>query len=181
MNTEINFLKREPSKRPVYLLLSCIFVLLMAIVLVVLLNQKTAAEKHIAHLETEISRAEDKLIEMQEEQSSVKGLQELIKMLSAVEAEMTPTVQVYHDILQLLEDPENLLIYDMNMEKELTIELTYGSLQEVADIIKQLADKAYIADVILESSVKAEDIYSASLSIMLDDEKLKKEFIPDEG
>lgn len=181
MNTEINFLKREPSKRPVYLLLLCIFALSMAIVLVILLNQKTAAEKHISDLEREISNTENQLIEIQAEHSGVKELGELVEMVSAVEADMIPTVQVYHDILHLLKEPENLQIYEMNLEKELTVELTYGSLQEVADIIKQLDEKAYIEDITLDSSVRIEDFYSASLSIMIDDEKLKKEFIQDEG
>ncbi|WP_249870875.1 hypothetical protein [Oceanobacillus saliphilus] len=176
MNTEINFLEKEPNKNSAYIVIGIIFVVLLASVVTVLFLQKNNGDKQLTALENERIQLEVALMEQQAEQGTVRQLERVQEEMETLEAVMIPTTALYHDLVGLLATEEQLLSYEFGTNNEIAVEASFQSLYAMADYIALLTKETYVQDILLTSSVKLEDAYEATITITVDSEMVIEEF-----
>ncbi|MGJ9457199.1 hypothetical protein [Oceanobacillus sp. CF4.6] len=177
MNIEINFLEKEPNKNIAYILLGIIFIVLLVLAVSVLLFQKNSYDNQLEALESEMIQIESVLLEQQKANGTQRQLEQLEQELIILESEMLPTVEVYHEIIGLLSEPEQLITFDYGTENQLTIDASFPTLHAVADYIAILTEQPYVQDTQLTSSIKMENSYEATLSVIINSEILVEEFV----
>ncbi|WP_156291457.1 hypothetical protein [Oceanobacillus salinisoli] len=175
MNSEINFMKKQPKKHTTFLWTGILSLILLIIVSGVIVLQKNNLQSEIESLESKRAQIESVLMENQDRIRSDRVLQQLRQEVMALEAEMFPAVALYKETLQLLQSPGNLIGYDFSTENQFTTEAEFTSLQEVANYLRSLEEKAYITDSQLNSAGLYESMYQATLTVTVDREILIEE------
>ncbi|WP_087971907.1 hypothetical protein [Oceanobacillus rekensis] len=167
MNTEINFLEKEPNKNSAFIALGTIFVLLLLLAVSALLFQKNNYDNQLSSLANERFQVESVLIEQQNTHGTERQLERLQEELLLLESEMLPAMELYHDIVGLLSRSEQLMTYDMGAENQIIMDAAFPSLNEVAVYMSLLTEQDYIQDIQLTSTVKMEDFYEATLTLTM--------------
>ena len=180
MNTEINFLEKEQNKNSAFIALAIIFVLLLLLAGGALLFQKSNYDEQLSSLVNERTQVEEVLIEQQNAHGTERQLERLQEELVLLEGEMIPAVEMYRDIIGLLSESEQLITYDMGAENQLVMDAAFPSLNAVAEYIALLIEQEYVQDIQLNSTVKIEDFYEATLTLTIAGDLAVEEFAVDD-
>ncbi|MBP1947782.1 hypothetical protein [Virgibacillus litoralis] len=175
MNTEINFLEKQPKKHIAPLVLGIVCILLIACAITVLLVQKNTYENQIDIKKNKASQLETRLLEQQGEFAEEQNIQELQQEIVALKAEKIPNITLYKEMLNFLSSSEQLLSYDFTNENQLIIDAEFVTLKDVSNYVNKLLKQDYVTDTKLTSVSKMETSYQATLTISLDSEILVKE------
>ncbi|SEQ11164.1 hypothetical protein SAMN05216232_1583 [Virgibacillus subterraneus] len=175
MNTEINFLEKQPKKYIAPLVLGIVCILLLACAIAVFLVQKNTYENQIEVKKNKASQLETQLLEQQDEFAEEQKLQELQQEVVALKAEKIPNVILYKEMLAFLSSSEQLLSYDYTSVNQLIIDAEFVTLKDVSIYVNKLLKQDYVKDTELTSVSKMKTSYQATLTISLDSEILVKE------
>lgn len=175
MNTEINFLEKQPNKFTAVLVIGIVFCLLFACVVAILLFQKNYYENQIETQKNTLSQMETLLIEHRNEYSDERELHQLRQDIVNLKAELKPNVALYNEVIAFLPTPDQLISYDSTNENQLIIAAEFGTLRDVASYVAELLKQNYVIGTELTSVSKVETTYQATLTMSIDSEVLVKE------
>ncbi|WP_067727545.1 hypothetical protein [Oceanobacillus damuensis] len=176
MNTEINFLEKEPNKNRAYIVLGIIFFILLTLTVTLLLLQQSSYDKQLITLENERVEVETVLMEQQAEHGTVRQLERVQEEMRKKEAEMIPNTALYREITGLLGTAEQLISYGYETDNGIVVDATFQSLNAIAEYIAALMKESYVEDVLLTSSVKMGQAYEATFELTIDSEMVMEEF-----
>ncbi|MUK86858.1 hypothetical protein GMD78_00385 [Ornithinibacillus sp. L9] len=176
MNTEINFLEKQPKKYIVPLVFGIIFLFLLAVVLVVLVYQQNQYVKSIEVDQHRVSQMEQSLREKNQQNATVEHFKELQGLISEIEYNHVPNVALYNAVLELLTSPNQLTSFTYSEGNQFTVEASFNQLEDVANYVGMLLDEIYIIDAELSNVYQAEENYQATLTFEVDVDSMREEF-----
>lgn len=172
MNTEINLLEQKPKINLVPYFLISIFIVSLITIVFVLLLQRDYYHSQISAEEEYITQMEALLQEYSA--NSNRQLYEVEQALSFIQKESIPHVSLYDEVKQVLIEAQ-LDSYVYTGENQIFIDANFPSLKAIADDVSRLSQLNYVVDVEITSTILTGETYEASLSIGLDQDKLRKE------
>ncbi|WP_106496920.1 hypothetical protein [Lentibacillus sp. Marseille-P4043] len=179
MNTEINFLTKQPKKYVAPLVLVIVFVVLMVCIAAVLLFQKDQYAEKIDNQQTKRDQFATALKKHHEQVADEQQLQEMEQNSSTIQSESTPNVALYSHILGLLPSSNQFIHYE-NKANQLVIEAKFATLDDTAAYVSTLLKQTFIQDTQLTNVQKVESAYQATLTTTFDKELLIEELDSDE-
>ncbi|MEC5421940.1 hypothetical protein QGM71_00340 [Virgibacillus sp. C22-A2] len=175
MNTEINFLEKQPNKYIAPLLFGIVFALLLASAVGVLMVQKNNAIKSIAMEQETIAEMESLLLDYQSKNAEEQHLKEVQAAMTIIEESSFPTVALYSEVIGLLPTPGQMIDYDLTTTDQFVIEAEFEAIEKVAEYVAALLELGYVSDALLNSVVNMESAYQATLTIYIESEDVVEE------
>ncbi|WP_163971631.1 hypothetical protein [Oceanobacillus halotolerans] len=176
MNIEVNFLEKEPNKYVAPIIITAVFVLLLAGVVALLFFQQSNYQQQIDTQSNRLSQLEMLIREHQAEHANEQQLREIQQSLQSIEAEMIPNVELYEHVLGLLDSANQLTDFDYSDPSQLVVEAQFDEINDVANYVSSLLEDPFIIDTQVTSVQQSENHYQAVLTISIDNEILIEEF-----
>jgi pilus assembly protein HofN len=175
MNTEINFLEKQPNKYLIPLLLLLLFMILLAAVAILIYFQQSKYEQAIKIEEEKISQIETLLQKHNQESASVQQLAELKQEVDLIEDGITPNVALYRTVLGLLDSPDQFISFDYSDSNQFVLNASFENLDSVAQYLSTVLKWNYILDADLSSINRQEDVYLATLTFQIEPDTIREE------
>jgi Tfp pilus assembly protein PilN len=180
MNVEINLLEQKPKKSLTPFLIGILAFLMIASVAGWTGYQMYALKHSITAKETEIEELEALMSVHQEAAAYNQKLLQLQESLHSLQQESLPAVPLYHDVLNLFDKKNQLLMFENISSSQFIVEGSFISLAEVEEYVSRLLEQSYTVDVSLAGIDKDATGYIATLAVYFDESVVKKELIENE-
>ncbi|SHF78678.1 hypothetical protein [Ornithinibacillus halophilus] len=175
MNTEINFLERQPKKYVIPLVLGITFLLFLAVAIVTLYYQQLLYDRAIENEERRLGQIEELLVEHSQETATTQQLRDIQKSIISIQEDSIPNVALYRNVLGLLTSSDQLSNFTYSGANQFVLEASFADLESVAQYVGTLLEQAYVTDATLSSVTSATDAYQATLTFNIDVDLLREE------
>ncbi|WP_096269678.1 hypothetical protein [Paucisalibacillus globulus] len=175
MNTEINFLEKQPNKYLIPLILALLFLILLAAVSLLIYFQQNKYEQAIKIEEEKISQIEILLQKHNQESGSERQLAELKQEVDSIENGIIPNVSLYRNVLGLLDSPGQFISFDYSDSNRFVLNANFENLDSVAQYLSTVLKWNYILDADLSSIYRQEDTYLATLTFYIEPDIMREE------
>lgn len=175
MNSEINFIERRPNKFTPFIKLGIIFVLLIVCVFTLILMQKNNLENQMETQSDKLDQLESVLKENQATMADKQQLEQLDTVIKSMKSSRIPTVDLYQNVLALLPNAEQLMMYDNGEANQIIVGAKFKALSEVAAYVSALLRQNYITGTELTSVSFTQSVYQATLTVSIDPDISVKE------
>lgn len=146
MNTEINFLEKQPKKTATNLIAVILIIVFMTLLNAIFFYQKVTYETDIENKEKALSEIEATLIKQQDSVGEIMGIQQLKKNIAEMESALPDNLALYKKVTGLLADPRQVINYDASAKK-LVVKAKFPELEQIANYIRSVGGQNYINDI----------------------------------
>lgn len=174
MNTEINFLEKQPNKFAPFVKFGIVFIILILCVLALILVQKNNYQGQIEAQTEKLAQLENTLKKNHSTMVGEQQLQQLSTDLQTIKSTRIPKVHIYQNILGLLPNPKQLFMYENAEAKQIIVGANFKTLPDVAAYVSALLKQNYIKETELTSINFVKSVYQATLTISIDSKTLVK-------
>jgi pilus assembly protein HofN len=178
MNVEINFLEKQEKKKIAPFMFSLLAILLFGLAIGVtwyqtylLTNELSDNNIYLEKLEAVISENQDNIADQQR----INQLQQAINNL---QQSNIPTVDLYREIIGLLNSSNQLQYYEHIDSSQLVVDVVFPNLTAATSYVSNLLDLKFVQDVQLNGVSKVDSGYQATLTVLFDEVELKQELNP---
>ncbi|WP_047985088.1 hypothetical protein [Ornithinibacillus californiensis] len=180
MNVEINFLEKQEKKKIAPFMFSLLAILLISLAIGVTWYQTYLLTHELNEKSAYVEKLEAVISENQVEIADQQRLQQLQQAVENLQRSSLPTVDLYEEIIGLIPNLNQLQSYENGDSTQLIVDVTFPHLIAVSSYVSSLLDVKYVQDVQLTGVSKVELGYQATLTVLFDEEVLKKELNPNE-
>ncbi|MFC4556679.1 hypothetical protein ACFO3D_00475 [Virgibacillus kekensis] len=174
MNTEINFLEKQPKKTATNLITVALLIIFLVLLTAIFFYQKVTYQTDTDNKQLALAEIESKLINQQDSDREAINIYQLKKNIADMESALPDNLTLYKKVTGLLENPGQLINYDSS-KKKLVVMAKFPELEQIAKYIGTMGDQVYINDIQLTSVVRTGEFYHATLTVTPDTQALGKE------
>lgn len=176
MNTEIDFIEKQPDKFAPFIKLAIVFIIMLLFVVALLFFQKSNYQGQIETQSTKLDQLENALMKNQETVMDQQKQAKLTTDIQAITSTRIPSINAYENILGLLPSAKQLVAYENGAANQIIVGAQFKTLPEVATYVSSLLDQDYVTGTELTSVSFVESVYQATLTVSVDPNILVKEF-----
>ncbi|WP_060679190.1 hypothetical protein [Virgibacillus halodenitrificans] len=181
MNTEINFLEKQPWKYRKTVFFVALFLLLLTIAVSMLYIQKSRLEAELTEEKIKIAKVEAQLLEINKATVNQQQLNNIKEEIEIIRTEEIPVVTSYYSSLEGLKNPNQLVSFEHTDENRLVMDAIFSTVEEAANYMEDVQEKKYILRTELTAMTKLDENYQATITIIVDEDALREELGDAEG
>ncbi|AIF45374.1 hypothetical protein [Virgibacillus sp. SK37] len=175
MNTEINFLEKQPWKyqKPAFFVV--LFLLLLTIAVSILYIQKNRLGAELTEEKNKIVQLEEELLEINKTTVNQQQLNNIKEEVESIRMEELPVVASYYKSLEGLKNPDQLVSFEYTEENQLVMDAVFSTVEEAANYVEEVQSRKYILRTELTTMTKLDKNYQATVTITMDEGILREE------